>query len=879
MLNQTTFNEEFTQLTGHAPFPWQCELYRLFAADKIPKLCTIPTGLGKTSIVAVWLIALADYPESVPRRLIYVVNRRTVVDQTTNEVERLRERITESSPCEAIRNRLREISGDTDGCPLAISTLRGQFADNREWSANPARPAVIVGTVDMIGSRLLFSGYGIGYRTRPLQAGLLGQDSLLVHDEAHLEPAFQRLLDEIEAEQRRTGELRPLKVIELSATSRNLTGSSVERDRETVLTITGADKSHEIVKKRIGATKRLALHEVADPKTLADELAKRALEFKDRGATVLVFAREVDAVEDVVKKLKKDKSNSGTANVLALTGTMRGLERDKLVELPAFARFLPINRSEGIHPADGAVYLVCTSAGEVGVNISADHLVCDLSTFESMAQRFGRVNRFGDRNDTEIHVYYPQTFDEESEMEQRLHLTLELLNQLAGDASPSALSALRESQRVAAFSPPPIIYPVSDILFDSWSMTTIREKIPGRPPVAGFLHGVAERELPQTEVAWRKEVDLVKDELLVRVNPKDLLEDYPLKPHELLRDRSDRIIRKVQAIAQRHREQRCWIVDDQGEVAVTPLSDLIENKNIINNKTVLLPPSVGGLGFVNGESTGMLHDSVFQEGFAERYDVADEWFTQMGPGQRVKRRIRVWSDESNVQDAINGTRLIRSLELSQEDEDDDAEPRRWLWLERPDGADGEGSRSAKFPILLDVHVSDVEQRVHEIIGRLPLPVPVAQALELAGKHHDRGKRRPCFQRSLGNFDPTQTLAKSGLGSRPIELGRYRHEFGSLLDAAKDLASVDEDVRDLALHFIAAHHGRGRPHFHAEEAIDPSYDDAMCRNAAIEVACRFARLQRRYGRWGLAYYESILRAADYAASAKPSIVIANPVVRS
>ena len=44
-------------------------------------------------------------------------------------------------------------------------------------------------------------------------------------------------------------------------------------------------------------------------------------------------------------------------------------------------------------------------AGEVGVNISADHLVCDLTPFDSMAQRFGRVNRFGD-GDAQIDVVY-----------------------------------------------------------------------------------------------------------------------------------------------------------------------------------------------------------------------------------------------------------------------------------------------------------------------------------------------------------------------------------------------------------------------------------------------------------------------------------------
>src|SRR5207253_672575 len=109
---------------------------------------------------------------------------------------------------------------DTNEPPLAISTLRGQFADNRHWSADPSRPAVIVGTVDMIGSRLLFSGYGVGFKAKPLHAGFLGQDALLVHDEAHLEPAFQDLLIAIEKEQERCNDFRPLRVMELTATSR-----------------------------------------------------------------------------------------------------------------------------------------------------------------------------------------------------------------------------------------------------------------------------------------------------------------------------------------------------------------------------------------------------------------------------------------------------------------------------------------------------------------------------------------------------------------------------------------------------------------------------------------------------------------------------------
>ena len=76
----------------------------------------------------------------------------------------------------------------------------------------------------MIGSRLLFSGYRVGFKGRPLHAGFLGQDVLLVHDEAHLEPAFQVLLNAMEREQERCREFRTFRVMALTATSRDSGG-------------------------------------------------------------------------------------------------------------------------------------------------------------------------------------------------------------------------------------------------------------------------------------------------------------------------------------------------------------------------------------------------------------------------------------------------------------------------------------------------------------------------------------------------------------------------------------------------------------------------------------------------------------------------------
>jgi len=385
------FQQLFQALTGHAPFPWQRRLCQDWFLGKppgqnIPEVADLPTGLGKTSVIAVWLLALIERPDLMPRRLVYVVNRRTVVDQTTTEVLNYRRAVAALAENHLLRVMVER---------LGVSTLRGQFADNAHWSADPSRPAVVCGTVDMIGSRLLFEGYRIGFKSRPLHAGFLGQDALLVHDEAHLEPAFQKLIETIQCEQgkerKRNGDLAwpGLRVMALSATARS-------SDSEGMFGLEEADHEHPIITQRINASKTLCLHPCEDEKKLGEQIADLAVEYQGKESAVLIFVRTVDDISKVVEQLKKKGVSENS--VETLTGTMRGLERDELIRNPVFIRFLQkSDRPDQVKPAEGTVYLVCTSAGEVGVNLSADHMVCDLSTFDSMAQRLGRVNRFGDR--------------------------------------------------------------------------------------------------------------------------------------------------------------------------------------------------------------------------------------------------------------------------------------------------------------------------------------------------------------------------------------------------------------------------------------------------------------------------------------------------
>lgn len=883
---QTRFARRFEALTGNVPFPWQQALFEhAFSGDFAQiRVCHLPTGLGKTSIIAIWLLALAERlgsetPGTFPRRLVYVVNRRTVVDQASGEVQRWRERVSRAPELADVLHACHKLAVLHGPYPFSVSTLRGQFADNAAWRNDPARPAVVVGTVDMIGSRLLFEGYGCGFRSRPLHAAFLGQDVWLIHDEAHLEPAFQHLVESIQAEQRMSGEYRRFHVSALTATPR----ASVP-----AFSLKEADREQKEVRRRLTARKGLLMHQVADKKAVPERVADLALTYHESSQAILVFAATVEDVDRIVKRIEDER-----LPVQSLTGTLRGFERDRLVsEDPVFARFSSESRAA---PASGTAYLVCTSAGEVGINMSGDHMVCDLSTFESMTQRFGRVNRFG-TGDAHVDVVVAGlptddtatatstgTISSEDEplnldhYERARARTARLLSTLPErsdgrlDVSPAALEALPTPQKLQAYSPEPVIPRVTEELFDAWGSTSIRGALPGRPAVADWLHGIAPWEPPQTLVAWRQEVSVVAGALLERYQPDELLEDYPLKPHELLRDRSDRVLRHLQRIATRMPGNPAWLVTADNRATPTTLDAIAAGGvSLIANCTVLLPPDAGGLAVSTEHGpTGRLDGDASRNTNAppDWYDVSDDWYDEGAS----KGRLRTFDEEV----AVPGMRLVRSVVIPVSDsgggEDDGVTERVWRWFVRPRFAEDAGSGAGLWPQPLDEHAASAARYAGRFSRNLGLAAPEATAVCFAARAHDTGKCRAVWQRAIGNGEhPRIVLAKSGSRFSPIELSRYRHELGSIVDVLEVPAfqALSHDIQELVLHLIAAHHGRARPCFSADEVHDPERPDDAVKRIASDVPTRFGRLQRKYGRWGLAYLESLVRAADVLASQEP-----------
>jgi CRISPR-associated endonuclease/helicase Cas3 len=169
------------------------------------------------------------------------------------------------------------------------------------------------------------------------------------------------------------------------------------------------------------------------------------------------------------------------------------------------------------------------------------------------------------------------------------------------------------------------------------------------------------------------------------------------------------------------------------------------------------------------------------------------------------------------------------------------------------------------------HQSWAEQKAGDIASKIGLSGPAAEALAVAAFLHDEGKRAFRWQRAFKASRDAKKYGFSGPLAKtrgPIDqqvLDGYRHEFGSLpyAEAHARFKVLPEEWRDLVLHLIAAHHGQARPVI-ATRGCEDAPPSALEERAG-EVALRFARLQKRWGPWGLAWWEALLRAADQQAS--------------
>ena len=409
------------------PFPWQQRLVEeLLAgsqngrpAGRWPELLDLPTGSGKTATIDMALFALACRDDA-PRRVVFVVDRRVVVQQAASWARDLAQQLNnaqalpgKSDPVvDAVARRLAAKSasvplGDESGLgeggrAIIAAELRGGIAADTAWVRRPDIPTIITSTVDQVGSRLLMQGYGVSESMRPVHAGLFANDVLFLLDEVHLSQPFADTLAAVGKYRERTresvwpGHLNRWQVVQLSATPH--TRRPTQR-----FSLTAADRTG-VLGQRLAARKPASV--LLAPKARADAAPNAAMARflvdcalsaaeRQQPAVIAVVANRVAIATGVASRLRREfesKLSTDRPAVLLLTGRMRPYERDRVL-----AENLPLvttGRDRG--SLTRHVFVVGTQSIEAGVDFDVDALLTQAASLDALKQRFGRVDRRGE---------------------------------------------------------------------------------------------------------------------------------------------------------------------------------------------------------------------------------------------------------------------------------------------------------------------------------------------------------------------------------------------------------------------------------------------------------------------------------------------------
>jgi CRISPR-associated endonuclease/helicase Cas3 len=354
--------EFFAVATGWRPFDFQ-KRFRQTGETRI--ILRAPTGLGKTQTVQVaWLHGRATDPEATPRRLIWCLPGRALTEQVASEAEKGIQRLAVAGLIQ----------------PIKVYRLMGGSEDN-DAKLRPDEEAILVGTQDILLSRALNRGYARKPFRWPIDFALLNNDCCWVMDEVQLLGDGLATSTQLAAFREKFRVFGAAPSCWISATVDPAWMETVDftGGPASVIELDDEDLKNDIVKIRWNAEKLVERAPVSCrlPQGVAEFVAAQ----HNAGTLTLVIANTVRRAVEIRVALEKKTA----ADVRLLHSRFRAADRKQHVEAAL-----------GKVPDAGRI-VVATQVIEAGIDIDASLMVSDLAPYASMVQRFGRVNRKGER--------------------------------------------------------------------------------------------------------------------------------------------------------------------------------------------------------------------------------------------------------------------------------------------------------------------------------------------------------------------------------------------------------------------------------------------------------------------------------------------------
>jgi CRISPR-associated endonuclease/helicase Cas3 len=390
-MNFATFSEMFGAATDQAPFPFQSDFAQ---SAQLYELVNAPTGSGKTATAILgWLWRRHSNPIT-PRRLIYCLPMRVLVEQTREEAHRWLSKLGLSKE-------------------VGVHILMGG-EEKEDWDLEPEKPTILIGTQDMLLSRVLNRGYGMSRFRWPMHYALLNNDCLWVLDEIQLMGVGLATSAQLQAFREKFRTFGAARTIWMSATLQSDWLATVDfRERVTQLSTLNLKKEDYAaagLRERWTAKKplensKLSVDDVEDlagfikDKHQANSLTLVVVNTVNRSRLLYVAVNKLFALGKPPGRKKKPKQATQSTGPIPEIKLIHSHFRPK--EREGWMKWL-----KDAPPLEGRI-IISTQVVEAGVDMSARTLLTELAPWPSLVQRFGRCNRRGEfTKDQPAQIYW-----------------------------------------------------------------------------------------------------------------------------------------------------------------------------------------------------------------------------------------------------------------------------------------------------------------------------------------------------------------------------------------------------------------------------------------------------------------------------------------